>query len=76
MTVRLAVAGAFHTDFMAPAREKLQEALAGTAIQVRGREAGWGRVQFSMCQCWQVCEGGRRSHRAGPLTHQTAFRLD
>lgn len=34
MTVRLAVAGAFHTDFMAPAREKLQEALAGTAIQV------------------------------------------
>lgn len=33
MTVRLAVAGAFHTDFMAPAREKLQEALAGTAIQ-------------------------------------------
>ena len=37
MTVRLAVAGAFHTDFMAPAREKLQEALAGTAIQVGGR---------------------------------------
>ncbi|KAI3436875.1 hypothetical protein D9Q98_006284 [Chlorella vulgaris] len=33
MTVRLAVAGAFHTDFMAPAREKLQEALAGTTIR-------------------------------------------
>jgi [acyl-carrier-protein] S-malonyltransferase len=32
MTVRLAVAGAFHTDFMSPAREKLQEALAGTAL--------------------------------------------
>lgn len=34
MTVRLSVAGAFHTDFMAPAREKLQEALAGTTILV------------------------------------------
>lgn len=33
MTVRLAVAGAFHTDFMAPAREQLQQALAGTTIQ-------------------------------------------
>eukprot|EP00873_Tetraselmis_striata_P029908 jgi/Tetstr1/450172/TSEL_037213.t1 len=32
MTVRLKVAGAFHTDFMAPAAEKLQEALANTAI--------------------------------------------
>mmetsp|Transcript_25446 Transcript_25446/g.87156 ORF Transcript_25446/g.87156 Transcript_25446/m.87156 type:complete len:349 (-) Transcript_25446:702-1748(-) len=32
MTVRLAVAGAFHTDFMAPAREQLLEALAGTEI--------------------------------------------
>ena len=30
--MRLAVAGAFHTDFMSPAREKLQEALAGTAL--------------------------------------------
>ncbi|PSC67477.1 malonyl-acyl carrier mitochondrial [Micractinium conductrix] len=33
MTVRLAVAGAFHTDFMAPAREKLQAALEGTDIK-------------------------------------------
>jgi [acyl-carrier-protein] S-malonyltransferase len=32
MTVRLAVAGAFHTDFMQPAVEKLREALAATAI--------------------------------------------
>jgi len=32
MTVRLAVAGAFHTDYMQPAVEKLQEALAATAI--------------------------------------------
>jgi [acyl-carrier-protein] S-malonyltransferase len=32
MTVRLAVAGAFHTSYMAPAAEKLQEALAGTNI--------------------------------------------
>ena len=34
MTVRLAVAGAFHTDFMQPAQEKLQEALAGTPVAV------------------------------------------
>ncbi|KAF8070879.1 hypothetical protein HT031_000960 [Scenedesmus sp. PABB004] len=32
MTVRLAVAGAFHTQYMAPAAEKLQAALAATAI--------------------------------------------
>lgn len=32
MTVRLAVAGAFHTAYMQPAVEKLQEALASTAI--------------------------------------------
>lgn len=32
MTVRLAVAGAFHTDFMAPAREQLQAALADTTF--------------------------------------------
>jgi len=32
MTVRLAVAGAFHTSYMAPAAEKLQEALAATTI--------------------------------------------
>ena len=30
--MRLAVAGAFHTDFMQPAVEKLQEALAATNI--------------------------------------------
>uniref|UniRef100_A0A383VE93 Malonyl-CoA:ACP transacylase (MAT) domain-containing protein n=1 Tax=Tetradesmus obliquus TaxID=3088 RepID=A0A383VE93_TETOB len=32
MTVRLAVAGAFHTQYMAPAAAKLQEALNNTAI--------------------------------------------
>eukprot|EP00878_Enallax_costatus_P005660 GHUV01005936.1.p1 GENE.GHUV01005936.1~~GHUV01005936.1.p1 ORF type:complete len:315 (+),score=113.34 GHUV01005936.1:41-985(+) len=32
MTVRLAVAGAFHTQYMAPAAEKLQEALNNTTI--------------------------------------------
>lgn len=32
MTVRLAVAGAFHTAYMQPAVEKLQEALAATTI--------------------------------------------
>ncbi|KAK9865892.1 hypothetical protein WJX84_004942 [Apatococcus fuscideae] len=32
MTVRLAVAGAFHTHFMQPAVEKLREALAGTKV--------------------------------------------
>eukprot|EP00879_Flechtneria_rotunda_P003738 GHRR01003976.1.p1 GENE.GHRR01003976.1~~GHRR01003976.1.p1 ORF type:complete len:351 (+),score=140.96 GHRR01003976.1:61-1113(+) len=32
MTVRLAVAGAFHTKYMAPAAEKLQEALNNTTI--------------------------------------------
>ena len=32
MTVRLAVAGAFHTEYMAPAVAKLQEALAKTEI--------------------------------------------
>lgn len=32
MTVRLAVAGAFHTDYMAPAVERLQAALADTNI--------------------------------------------
>eukprot|EP00270_Netrium_digitus_P010674 TRINITY_DN332_c0_g1_i1.p1 TRINITY_DN332_c0_g1~~TRINITY_DN332_c0_g1_i1.p1 ORF type:complete len:448 (-),score=121.41 TRINITY_DN332_c0_g1_i1:73-1326(-) len=32
MTVRLAVAGAFHTAFMSPAVEKLQAALADTSI--------------------------------------------
>lgn len=33
MTVRLAVAGAFHTDFMQPAVEKLRAALASTDIK-------------------------------------------
>ncbi|MEW5298821.1 MAG: hypothetical protein WDW36_001902 [Sanguina aurantia] len=33
MTVRLAVAGAFHTQYMAPAVERLQQALANTPIQ-------------------------------------------
>ena len=33
MTVRLAVAGAFHTDFMQPAVERLREALESTPIQ-------------------------------------------
>ncbi|KIY95233.1 Malonyl-CoA-acyl carrier protein transacylase [Monoraphidium neglectum] len=32
MTVRLSVAGAFHTSYMAPAAEKLQAALAATNI--------------------------------------------
>lgn len=32
MTVKLAVAGAFHTDFMQPAVEKLRGALASTNI--------------------------------------------
>ena len=30
--MRLAVAGAFHTDFMSPAVERLREALAATPI--------------------------------------------
>ncbi len=30
--VRLAVAGAFHTQYMAPAAERLQQALAATTI--------------------------------------------
>lgn len=33
MVVRLAVAGAFHTDFMAPAVEKLSQALAATPMK-------------------------------------------
>lgn len=33
MAVRLAVAGAFHTDFMSPAVPKLQEVLAKTEIK-------------------------------------------
>lgn len=33
MTVRLAVAGAFHTDFMQPAVERLRQALKLTPIQ-------------------------------------------
>jgi [acyl-carrier-protein] S-malonyltransferase len=33
MTVRLAVAGAFHTQYMQPAVGKLQEALANTEIK-------------------------------------------
>lgn len=33
MAVRLAVAGAFHTDFMAPAVPKLEEVLAKTEIK-------------------------------------------
>jgi [acyl-carrier-protein] S-malonyltransferase len=32
MTVKLAVAGAFHTDYMAPAVGKLKEALANTTM--------------------------------------------
>lgn len=56
MTVRLAVAGAFHTDFMAPACEKLQEALAGTTILVRP------------CARMPVCGRGRRGMRSRP-TH-------
>lgn len=34
MVVRLAVAGAFHTDYMSPAAERLGEALADTTISV------------------------------------------
>lgn len=34
MTLRLAVAGAFHTDFMAPAVETLSEALATTDVMI------------------------------------------
>jgi malonyl CoA-acyl carrier protein transacylase len=51
MTVRLAVAGAFHTDFMAPAREKLQEALAGTTIRVSlcWHRSGTGRKGACVC---------------------------
>ena len=33
MVVRLAVAGAFHTDFMAPAVEQLKAALESTPIE-------------------------------------------
>jgi [acyl-carrier-protein] S-malonyltransferase len=33
MVVRLAVAGAFHTDFMAPAADKLKAALEATPIK-------------------------------------------
>ena len=33
MVVRLAVAGAFHTEYMSPAADKLREALANTPIQ-------------------------------------------
>ncbi len=33
MTVRLAVAGAFHTSYMQPAVEKLKAALDATTIQ-------------------------------------------
>jgi [acyl-carrier-protein] S-malonyltransferase len=33
MVVRLAVAGAFHTNFMAPAADKLKAALEATPIQ-------------------------------------------
>ena len=33
MTVRLAVAGAFHTEYMQPAVAKLQEALSKTEIK-------------------------------------------
>lgn len=32
MTVRLAVAGAFHTEYMSPAVDKLKEALASTTL--------------------------------------------
>ncbi|KAK3276042.1 hypothetical protein CYMTET_15857, partial [Cymbomonas tetramitiformis] len=32
MTVRLAVAGAFHTDYMSPAVDKLKEVLASTEL--------------------------------------------
>ncbi len=35
MTVRLAVAGAFHTEYMQPAVAKLQAALEKTDIQVQ-----------------------------------------
>jgi acyl transferase domain-containing protein len=56
MTVRLAVAGAFHTDFMAPAREKLQEALASTAIQVR-----CGRTRVCWGRGWERDEAGVRA---------------
>lgn len=38
MTVRLAVAGAFHTEFMRPAAEKLQAALAQTEVRCVGAE--------------------------------------
>lgn len=60
MTVRLAVAGAFHTDFMAPAREKLQEALASTAIQVGGMCGGGNR--WALCKPRQQGYLVRRAH--------------
>lgn len=56
MTVRLAVAGAFHTDFMAPAREKLQEALAGTAIQVGAGPQDMRAACLPACFCAVVAQ--------------------
>lgn len=35
LAVPLAVAGAFHTDFMAPAVEKLEEVLASLGLNLR-----------------------------------------
>lgn len=51
MTIRLAVAGAFHTDFMLPAVEKLKEVLDTVDLQVRARPLGVlrdERVGFSL----------------------------
>ncbi len=62
MTVRLAVAGAFHTEYMAPAVDKLKEVLAQTTFKtpripvisngacVRGGRAG-GRAGLAVVCC-------------------------
>ena len=73
MTVRLAVAGAFHTDFMAPAREQLQQALAGTTIQVgdRGRRMCVGvRVCMGVCRHAGAGAARRRRRRATWLSRR------
>lgn len=62
--MRLAVAGAFHTDFMQPAVEKLQAALAETEIVtpripvISNVDAKWVAARAARWPCTCACSAG------------------
>ena len=69
MVVRLAVAGAFHTDFMAPAADKLKAALDATPIKRPESVRVQRRRQAAL---WRWCDSIPSSRR-WPSSSPTRF---